>query len=104
MQIGEYVLAKLKDKQFIINGWIIAIKPLKIIAKDGTLIKCDKIISYNQIAPKKIPKEYIQYLEVKLNHIIGACKLTEEWIDNQEMPETHICMAALKDIRRHAYS
>jgi hypothetical protein len=36
----------------------------------------------------------------KLEFIEKVIKTAEKWCDNQSMPESAVCMSALKDIRR----
>ena len=45
-------------------------------------------------------KSSVDRAKEKLRKIAEVVLLAEEWSDDQVMPESNICMAALKDIRR----
>ena len=58
--------------------------------------------------PKKyiglsLNEAYVEYLEGKLQKVQAACTIAEDWCKDQSngMPDSTICISAMRDIRRH---
>lgn len=97
--LGKFVSAKIKRDGLIVQGWVININPLKIVCRSGKLYKCGEQVRIEDDPPRKT-QEYIEYLEKKIFAINSALYFAEEWSKNQdyEIPESNICIAAVKDI------
>lgn len=100
--ICNFVTAKEKKTGEARQGWVVGVTPLKIVGQSGKLYNCEGYPTFIINSPEK-SKKYIDYLEKTLLTINSTVLLAEEWSADQKngIPESKICMAALKDIRRH---
>ena len=57
----------------------------------------------NKYVGLEINLDYVSYLEQTLNKVQRAVAITENWCADQSngMTDGSICIAAMKDIRRH---